>query len=167
VFVAGPSQREIARTLKAAYASGLLSEDTFLRRTDQLLGGGVIDPIRLVGDLNLRARRSRLANAAAVVTRLLGRAGGSSESRPSALLALDWGGAQSEMLIGRHRGCDVVLSDLSVSRRHARLFFRDGRWVLQDLGSTNGTAVNGLQVGRCELRPGDRIALGDEHLVVD
>jgi pSer/pThr/pTyr-binding forkhead associated (FHA) protein len=83
------------------------------------------------------------------------------------LLALDWSGAHNEMLIGRHRSCDVVLSDLSVSRRHARLFFRDGRWILQDLHSTNGTQVNGSRVGRCELRPGDDITIGDEHLSID
>jgi predicted component of type VI protein secretion system len=90
------------------------------------------------------------------------------EPQPAAvLLALDWSGAQSEMLIGRHRDCDVVLSALSVSRRHARLFFRDGRWILQDLESTNGTRVNGCRVGRCQLRPGDHVAIGDEHLTID
>ena len=83
------------------------------------------------------------------------------------LLALDWSGAQSEMLIGRHRGCDLVLSELTVSRRHARLMFRDGRWILQDLESTNGTTVNGWRVGRSELRPGDHLALGEAHLTID
>ncbi|MGO9750395.1 MAG: FHA domain-containing protein [Solirubrobacteraceae bacterium] len=71
------------------------------------------------------------------------------------------------MLLGRHRGCDVVLSDLSVSRRHARLIFRDEKWVLQDLASTNGTVVNGRRVGRCELRPGDRVLIGEERLRID
>jgi pSer/pThr/pTyr-binding forkhead associated (FHA) protein len=83
------------------------------------------------------------------------------------LLALDWSSGQSELIIGRHRGCDVVLSNLAVSRRHARLVFRDGNWVLQDLQSTNGTAVNGMTVGRCELRPGDHVVLGDQHLKID
>jgi len=69
--------------------------------------------------------------------------------------------------LGRHPSCDVVLSSMSVSRRHARLVFRDGRWVLQDLGSTNGTEVNGIDVGRCELRPGDEVILGDERLRID
>jgi hypothetical protein len=156
VFVAGRSQRQIARTLTTAYASGLLSEDTFLYRTDQLLGGGVIDPARLVGDLSLRRTRGRLQDMAAAITSAGRRLSGSSGTdlhRPSTLLALDWTGTQTEMLIGRHRTCDVVLSDLSVSRRHARLRFRDGRWILQDLESMNGTTVNGSSVGRCELRP--------------
>jgi hypothetical protein len=171
VFVAGTSQKQIARTLNAAYASGLMSEDTFMRRTDQLLGGGVIDPARLVGDLTLRrARRARLADIAAGIVGAVGRLTGSSGTaspEASTLLALDWSGAQTEMLIGRHHRCDVVLLDLTVSRRHAQLRFRDGRWILQDLESTNGTRVNGFRVGRCELRPGDRVAIGDEHLTVD
>jgi hypothetical protein len=170
VFVSGTSQRQIARTLNAAYASGLLSEDTFLHRTDQLLGGGVIDPARLVGDLNLRRTHGRLQGLAAAITRAGRRLTGSSAADrhgPSTLLALDWTGTQSEMLIGRHQACDVVLSAVSVSRRHARLRFRDGRWILQDLESTNGTTVNGSSVGRCELRPGDEVAIGDEHLTID
>jgi pilus assembly protein CpaF len=69
--------------------------------------------------------------------------------------------------VGRHHGCDVVIDHPMVSRRHARLRFRDGRWILQDLESTNGTLVNGAAVGRCQLRPGDELALGDYRLVVD
>lgn len=83
------------------------------------------------------------------------------------LLALDWSGQQSDLLIGRHQACDVVLEAPSVSRRHARLVFRDHRWIVQDLHSTNGTVVNGTRVGRCELRPGDALLLGDERLTID
>ena len=92
---------------------------------------------------------------------------GTQPEPPAALLALDWTGAETELTIGRHAGCDVVLANLAVSRHHARLVFRDGRWILQDLGSTNGTEVYGCPVGRCELRPGDDIALAGEHLTVD
>ena len=60
-----------------------------------------------------------------------------------------------------------MLGDLSVSRRHALLRFRDGRWILQDLESTNGTRVNGEPVGRCQLRPGDALQVGDVRLLVD
>jgi pilus assembly protein CpaF len=88
-------------------------------------------------------------------------------ARPPVLLALDWTGGQSELLVGRHHGCDVVLPSLAVSRRHARLVFRDGNWVLQDLDSTNGTTVNGVRVGRCEVRPGDLVELGDARLQID
>ncbi len=44
VFAAGRSQRRIARTLNAAYATGLLSEDTFARRVDELVGRAVLEP---------------------------------------------------------------------------------------------------------------------------
>jgi DNA-binding Lrp family transcriptional regulator len=121
VLVPGTSQRRIARSLNAAYANGLLSEDTFLRRIDQLLEGGVIDPARLVGDLNLRGTYGvRLPDVAAAFTRGIARITKSSDAgrrRSRTLLALDWSGARSEMLIGRHHRCDVVLSDLTVSRR--------------------------------------------------
>jgi pSer/pThr/pTyr-binding forkhead associated (FHA) protein len=61
----------------------------------------------------------------------------------------------------------VVLADESVSREHARLFFRDGAWIVQDLDSTNGTLVNRERVGRCQLQPGDRLQLGDQSLDID
>ena len=66
-----------------------------------------------------------------------------------------------------YASCDVVLHGAYVSRHHARVFYRDGKWVLHDLRSTNGTLVNGVSVGRTELRPGDLILLGDEQLRID
>jgi pSer/pThr/pTyr-binding forkhead associated (FHA) protein len=85
----------------------------------------------------------------------------------STLLALDWSGNQDQLLVGRDPGCDVVLAEPTVSRRHAQLFFRAGSWTVQDLESTNGTLLNGKRVGRCEVRPGDRLILGLERLRVD
>jgi pSer/pThr/pTyr-binding forkhead associated (FHA) protein len=72
-----------------------------------------------------------------------------------------------DLVVGRGPGCAVALSDDSVSRRHARLVFRDGAWIIQDLGSTNGTIVNGERVGRCRLELGDRVRLGDQLLEID
>src|SRR6185437_7106762 len=86
---------------------------------------------------------------------------------PGILLALDWTGGCQELVIGRHPSCEVVVADETVSRRHAQLTFRDEGWVLQDLHSTNGTRVNGQYVGRCRLRPGDRLSLGHQLLRVD
>jgi len=83
------------------------------------------------------------------------------------LLALDWTGTCDELLIGRHPSCDVVVADDTVSRRHARLTFRDGGWIVQDLDSTNGTRLNGQYVGRCRVRPGDQLSLGRQRLQVD
>lgn len=167
---AGESRRWIAQALKAAYGDGLLSERTLAHRLDVLLGSPLVEPAGLVGDLALRSRRRPLtdtiAQAVRGALRAAGLAGADASPQPR-LLALDWSGADDELLVGRHRDCDVVLTDPTVSRRHARLRFRDGNWVLRDLDSTNGTTVNGRPVVRCRLLPGDRLTLGDEPLLVD
>jgi pSer/pThr/pTyr-binding forkhead associated (FHA) protein len=63
--------------------------------------------------------------------------------------------------MGRSRQCDIVLNDPNVSRQHAELRPRGGSWVLTDLGSTNGSRLNGHPVERSEVvRPGDEIELG-------
>ena len=59
VIGAGASRQRITRTLGAAYAGGLISQDTYLARLDELLGSQVVDPKRLVGDLSFRARPRR------------------------------------------------------------------------------------------------------------
>jgi hypothetical protein len=70
------------------------------------------------------------------------------------------------MQIGRAYDCDLVLRDARVSRQHVRLHARGGVLVLTDLGSTNGTRVNGQRVREVVLGAGDRIAIGDSVLVV-
>jgi FHA domain-containing protein len=168
---AGASRQRLSRTLNAAYAEGLMSEHTFSHRLDQLFGSWLVDPIRLVGDLNRRtsrrASRATIVDALVAIWRTVRSRLSRSLGQRSTLLALDWTGAHRELVVGRHPDCDVVVANRWVSRRHARLFFRDGIWVLQDLGSTNGTTVNGERVGRCELRPGDILALGAQHLKID
>jgi hypothetical protein len=169
VLDAGASRKRLTRTLNSAYADGLISEHTFVRRLEHVLKEHLIEPHKLVGDLSLRAPRhslrTRLASTLTTVSGFF--AGALAAEDRSTLLALDWTGEHDELVLGRSSRCDVVLSDLSVSRRHARLFFRDGKWLLQDLASTNGTLVNGRRVGRCELRPGDRLLVGAVGLRVD
>jgi Protein of unknown function (DUF3662)/Inner membrane component of T3SS, cytoplasmic domain len=63
--------------------------------------------------------------------------------------------------VGRGRQADVVLNDPNVSRQHAEIRPRGGSWVLTDLGSTNGSQLNGRRVDGSEvLRPGDEIEVG-------
>jgi hypothetical protein len=166
----GLVRHRLANVLNAAYGDGLLSERTLAHRLDLLFGSPVIEPGKLVGDLTLRAPERSVPMG---IARALGSARklvrGLRRDQPAwqTLLALDWTGGQEDLLVGRRADCDIVLTDPSVSRRHARLRFRDGHWILHDLESTNGTLVNDVPVVRCELRAGDLVALGDEHLVVD
>ena len=63
--------------------------------------------------------------------------------------------------IGRGRQADVVLNDPNVSRQHAEIRPRGGSWVITDLGSTNGSQLNGRRIDGSEvLREGDEIELG-------
>src|SRR5690606_37975957 len=63
-------------------------------------------------------------------------------------------------LIGRSMDMDVVLADDAVSRRHARFYRHQGHMWLRDLGSRNGTLVNGKAVSLHCLQPGEYIAIG-------
>ena len=69
--------------------------------------------------------------------------------------------------IGRSRENDVVLADANVSRQHAEIRQEEsGFWVV-DLGSTNGTSLNGERVDRARLEPGDRIVVGTTELLFE
>ncbi|HYO60795.1 MAG TPA: DUF3662 and FHA domain-containing protein [Actinomycetota bacterium] len=68
------------------------------------------------------------------------------------------------VVIGRMSTNDVVLSDPNVSRRHAELRRAGGRWLLVDLGSTNGTSVNGKLAREHELSDGDRLTFGSTKI---
>ena len=70
--------------------------------------------------------------------------------------------------IGRSHDCDVVVEDAGISRRHARLLpGRDG-WEIEDLGSTNGVLINGVQIhGSHPLQAGDRLELGSTEILFE
>jgi FhaA, N-terminal domain/FHA domain len=70
------------------------------------------------------------------------------------------------VIIGRAGDVEVVVPDPLVSRRHARLAPRGGHLVLEDLGSTNGTRVNGGTVREAVVGAGDRIELGASRLEI-
>ncbi len=66
-----------------------------------------------------------------------------------------------EITIGRAQGCLISLDDTFVSQLHARVYRRDKKVILEDLGSTNGTLCNGKRVSTpVTLRKGDRIQVG-------
>ena len=73
---------------------------------------------------------------------------------------------QDVTTIGRTNGNDLIISGRTVSRRHARLWFDNGRWFLEDLQSANGTLVNSSRVYQpVVLNDGDVINFGDEIVV--
>ncbi|MEO0325723.1 MAG: FHA domain-containing protein [Myxococcota bacterium] len=72
--------------------------------------------------------------------------------------------ARPQLVLGRSRDCDLVLADPTVSGRHARLSWRQGRILVEDLGSANGTFVGDEQVQQRLVRPGDALRFGGEEL---
>src|ERR1017187_487582 len=64
--------------------------------------------------------------------------------------------------VGRVQGNDLMLPKGNVSKHHARLLYRDGRFIVTDLKSTNGTYVNGRKISQATIvREGDKIYIGD------
>lgn len=81
---------------------------------------------------------------------------------PGTVFTLDKG----NLFIGRDLGNDIVINDAEVSRRHARLVMQGDSFVLEDLGSTNGTSVNGQKLsGPVLLTSGDAITFGEKVIL--
>ena len=75
-------------------------------------------------------------------------------------------GASPEVVVGRSNELDMVLAEDMVSRRHARILCEATDIVIEDLGSTNGTFVNGEKIQRAKLKEGDRVLIGTSILKV-
>ncbi len=72
-----------------------------------------------------------------------------------------------QLVIGRDSSSGVAINDAEVSRKHARLTFQGGKYVLEDLGSTNGTFVNGQRLGSAVvLKSGDVVSLGEQIVLM-
>ncbi len=85
---------------------------------------------------------------------------------------LSWDGGRHvierrAVVLGRSRDCDVVLEDRSVSRRHAELVRHGDGFLLRDLDSTNGSAVNGKRIREAAVQPGDDITVGTVALTFE
>jgi len=71
-----------------------------------------------------------------------------------------------ETTVGRDPSSDIFLGDVTVSRHHARFHVDDTGLTVTDVGSTNGTYVNGVRVEKARLQPGDELFIGKFHLLV-
>jgi pSer/pThr/pTyr-binding forkhead associated (FHA) protein len=66
---------------------------------------------------------------------------------------------QDVIIIGRHERADVFIDNPAISRQHARLYYQDGAYVLEDLGSTNGVFLNGRRIKAHFVSDGDEIQI--------
>ncbi|MFG2298943.1 FHA domain-containing protein [Streptomyces sp. NPDC048603] len=152
--------------LRDGAAEGKLSHDTFLRRMElALVARRSEDLAVLTADLETRGggespwtRRlfGWVGRVSAVSVGI--RRAWNAERLPKLLLPMPGG---APLRIGRDPGNGLRLTHETVSRCHAELSLRDGLWVLRDLGSTNGTTVNGQRLtGSAVVREGDQVSFG-------
>jgi hypothetical protein len=150
------------------FAEGRLSHDTFAARVDAALHARARGELRnLLADLP-RPRHLGAAVRAAVASswRRAIRAIDHWTRKPPVPLVLP-AGPQRRFTIGREPACDMMLVDETVSRWHASLMHTDGNWMLTDLGSTNGTRVNGWRVNDpTPVSPGDFVSFGAATFVI-
>lgn len=154
-------RERVAGRLGESYADGSLSTETFeLRaglaysaRDDRELSA-------LVSDLPSRAAAWRAA-----LDRLRSRLERPAPAAEIVVPEPPHDAARSGLVMGRNPDCNLVLEHPSVSRRHCELRREGGRWVVADLGSSNGTRVNGWRVQRATVGSGDELMLGDQRVV--
>ena len=99
---------------------------------------------------------------------------GRGRGTPSKVVVLDANGSRvsthrlsGTLEIGRDSACQIRPNDTYLSQQHARIFDRNGAWVVEDLGSTNGTYLNQQKVTvPSQISPGDRIRVGKTVLEV-
>jgi hypothetical protein len=153
-------RERVVGLLGRRFAEGYLSTDTFEVRADLAYASRDVGELdALVSDLP--PRRS-WRDAIDLVLRRFRR-----ERAEPALVVPEppHDAADDGLVIGRSPDCALTLADPTVSRRHAELRRESGRWVVADLGSSNGTRVNGWRVRRATLGSGDELMLGAVRVV--
>jgi FHA domain-containing protein/uncharacterized protein DUF1707 len=163
-----PSERDrerAVRALRRRSLEGRMSSETFEDRVGRAYAArSGAELARLLDDLPPSGRVERLAvSATARLSRLALLVERAWRAPREPRLRLPDSGA---LVIGRAPSCDVQLAEPTVSRRHAELRRVPGGWELRDLGSTNGTRLNGRRVTLPEpIGPGDLISLGGFRLL--
>ena len=136
--------------LRRGYVTGRLQTETFTQRVDRALQASCGEELSgLTADLP--AQRATPLDRLRALLRPPRR-----HARLPPLESLMAG----RLTLGRSSSCELVFTDDTVSRRHAELRIVEGRWMLRDLGSSNGTWVNGRRVMEAEVAAGDDVLLG-------
>lgn len=151
------------QVLRDGVAMGRLSHDTFIRRMELALAARRSDELAaLTADLPQDNRVSRaLFGAVEAVSGFTVRLRRAWQAERLPKLLLPHPGTGHPLRIGRDPGNGLRLTHETVSRMHAELSRQGGLWVLRDLGSTNGTTVNGRRViGAAVVREGDQVGFG-------
>lgn len=99
-------------------------------------------------------------NQAAQARRWTPPAGATAIVRTGFYAGLEVGIDRERIVIGRGRKADLALAEATISRAHAALGFDADGFYVEDLGSTNGTMVNGARIGRYRLKNDDEIRMG-------
>jgi hypothetical protein len=159
-----PSAEErerVVRLLRDRSLEGRLSTDTFADRVGLAFGArSRAELVELTSDVRPASRPRRVLLGAIEWLSRLDADIEAAWTRPR-VPALALPGDEEARLVGRAPEADCLLPDDCVSRRHAEVWREGDRWLLRDLGSRNGTRVNGTHVIEpVEVRPGDRIDLG-------
>jgi hypothetical protein len=164
VRVSDADRDQVLARLRESFADGRLTHDTFVGRADAALHARYGADLRsLVADLPSPRRLG--ADAAGACRRALRSAERVLRGWPPVLRVPP--GQQYRFTIGRELACDMTVAHLSVSRWHASLQWNGYHWLLADLGSTNGTRLNGWRVtGPSPVWPGDLVSFGDVTFVL-
>jgi hypothetical protein len=154
--------------LRDRVAEGRMSHDTFERRVDLVLRArSRVELSDLVQDLPPRSRLvGRLTGLVTSFSAMTARLQSAWRTPRLPRLSLPPAGS-GRILVGRAPGCHFILTDLTVSRFHAELYRNDTGWMVADLGSMNGTRVNGWRLaGPAGVRPGDEIGFGNLTFII-
>lgn len=157
------------------FAEGRLTHDTFVHRVEAALRarhrGDLAELLadlpspRRLGSTLLAYGQRRWAAGTGWAAGTRGMPRGRPAASPPMLMFPS--GDRHRFTIGRDAACDMVLPDPTVSRWHAGLKREPGGWVLDDLGSTNGTTLNGWRVRETvPVRAGDRVSFGALTFVI-
>lgn len=158
----------VLEALRDRAAEGRLSHETFERRVEGALRARTKAELSaLVHDLPpgnrlVRGLTGAVTSVSSVTARL--QAAWRAPRLPRFTLPP---GELSRILIGRAPTCQFVMTDLSVSRVHAELRRAGDNWLLADLGSMNGTRVNGYRISApTRVRTGDEVAFGKSRYIL-